>query len=355
MSVSADHLRRPTDGDAFAASIDAYRRDVILLCYRFLGSIAEAEEAAQETALRAWRSRERFRGEASLRTWLHRIATRVCLDLLRTRRGRGRALPPAVAAASTDPARPPEPPRADVSWLQPIPDDLIAGAAAEAVADRTSATSAELDPAVRYDLRESVSLAFIAALQSLPARQRAVLLLRDVLGWAAAEAAAALEMSVPAVNSALHRARTALRTTHHRTGLAAVPDRPPPDEVTRRLLDAYVRAWATDDVSGLLATMREDVRLAMPPSPTWFDGRPAVGAALRTWIFASLRPPSGYRVSPVGANGQPAAVFGPADDPDRLDGVHVLELDREGRIAQVTVFLDPSLAARFTEAGGGSA
>jgi RNA polymerase sigma-70 factor, ECF subfamily len=338
--------------DAFAMSIDAYRRDLILLCYRFLGSIAEAEEAAQETALRAWRARDRFRGEASLRTWLHRIAARVCVDLLRAREGRGRAggasgraagtgrlLPDAAAPPALDVSRPPEPPRRDISWLEPIPTALIDGAELEAAADD--------DPAALYDRRESVSLAFIAALQSLPARQRAVLLLRDVLGWQASEAGGALEMSVPAVNSALHRARTALRKTHHRTGPAAVPDRPPSNAVARRLLDSYVRAWSTDDVVGLLATMREDVRLAMPPSPTWFEGRDLVGEALRTWVFGALRPAAGYRVTPTSANRQPAVVFGAADERSTLDGVHVLDLDAAGRITIATIFLDPSLAARF--------
>jgi len=327
----SDLAGQPAAGDAFAEEIDACRRDVILLCYRFLGSIAEAEEAAQETALRAWRARDRFRGEASLRTWLHRIAVRVCLDVRRSRRGR--VLPPDVRAAESRLGAPPEPPLTEVAWLEPMSDALIAGAAH--------------DPAARYELRESVSLAFIAALQALPARQRAVLLLRDVLGWQASEAASALEMSVPAANSALHRARTAMRATHHRTGLGAVRDRPPSDAVARRLLDAYVRAWASDDVSGLLATMREDVRLAMPPSPTWFDGRRAVAAALRQWVFGALRPPAGYRVVATTANGGPAALFGPADAVDRFDGVQVIEADARGRIRRVTVFLDPVLAARL--------
>lgn len=331
MSTTLSQLAgRPGQGDEFAAAIDAYRRDVILLCYRFLGSLADAEEAAQETALRAWRSRDRFRAEASLRTWLHRIATRVCLDQLRARRGR--VLPPALRPASTTPGAPPESALTDVQWLGPIPDALFAGAAH--------------DPAARYELRESVSLAFIAALQTLPARQRAVLLLRDVLGWHASETADALAMSVPAANSALHRARQAMRATHHRTGLAAVPDRPPSDDTARRLLAAYVSAWASDDVPGLLATMREDVRLAMPPSPTWFDGRAAVEAALQRWVFDALRPPAGYRIVPTAANGQPAALFGPADT-DAFDGVQVLELDGEGRIRDITVFLDPGVAARF--------
>ena len=330
MSTTLSQLAvRPSAGDEFAAAIDAYRRDVILLCYRFLGSIADAEEAAQETALRAWRARDRFRGEASLRTWLHRIAVRVCLDLLRSRRGR--VLPASVRPAS-DPGAAPEAALTEVPWLEPIPDAVFAGVAH--------------DPAARYDLRESVSLAFIAALQSLPARQRAVLLLRDVLGWQATETAAALYMSVPAANSALHRARVSMRATHHVTGLAAVPDRPPSDAIARRLLDAYVRAWAADDVAALLATMREDVRLAMPPSPTWFDGKPALEVAFRDWIFGPLRPPSGYRLAPAFANGQPAALFGPAEAPS-WDGVQLIDLDARGRVSRVTVFLNPGLAARF--------
>jgi RNA polymerase sigma-70 factor (ECF subfamily) len=318
-------------GTAFAAAVETHRRDVTVLAYRFLGSIAEAEDAAQETALRAWRARDRFRGEASLRTWLHRIAVRVCLDTLRTRRGR--VLPPDVRPPEGRLGAPPDPPLADVPWLEPIPDDLVA--------------SGSLDPAARYDLRESVSLAFIAALQALPARQRAVLLLRDVLGWRATETAETLDLSVPAVNSALHRARVALRATHHRTGLASVPDEPPDDAVSRHLLDAYVRAWEHDDVQGLVATMREDVRLAMPPSPTWFDGRAAVAAALGQWVFGALRPPGGYRVLAVGANLQPAAIFGPANDPAKLDGVQVLDIDRSRSVRGVIVFLDPVLAGRF--------
>jgi RNA polymerase sigma-70 factor, ECF subfamily len=341
MSTFSPLAGRPRPGDEFAAQIEAYRRDLILLSYRFLGSLAEAEEATQETALRAWRARDRFRGESSLRTWLHRIAARVCLDLIRARRGR--TLPPAFRPAA-DPGSPPEPALTEVPWLEPIPDALVAGVAH--------------DPAARYDQRESVSLAFIAALQSMPARQRAVLLLRDVLGWQAGESAAPLEMSVSATNSALHRARVAMRETHHVTGIAAVPDRPPSDAVARRLLDSYVRAWASDDVAGLLATMREDVRLAMPPSPTWFDGRPAVEIALRTWVFDVLRPAGGYRVVATSANGQPAALFGPpaqhGGSPMQFEGVQVLSIDAEGRLTLVTVFLDPGLAARFGDAVAGS-
>jgi RNA polymerase sigma-70 factor (ECF subfamily) len=316
--------------DDLAAAIETHRRDVVLLCYRFLGSIAEAEEAAQETALKAWRSRAAFRGEASPRTWLHRIATRVCLDLLRQRHGR--RLPESLRPTAADPVQPPDPPIAEIAWLEPLPDEFIAGAST--------------DPAARYDLQESVSLAFIAALQVLPPRQRAVLLLRDVLGWSARESADALDQSVSATTSALHRARVALRTSHHRSGISAVPAAAPEDPFARRLLEAYVRAWAADDIDALLATMREDVRLAMPPSPAWYRGRAAVGVLLRRWIFGALRPPGGYATRATKANGQAAFVFGSKDDPERPIGVVVLSVEAAA-IVDIIAFLDEGLAARF--------
>jgi RNA polymerase sigma-70 factor, ECF subfamily len=316
--------------DDLTAAIEAQRHDIVLLCYRFLGSIAEAEEATQETALRAWRGRAAFRGDASVRTWLHRIATRVCLDMLRHRSGR--RLPPNAGPASTDASRPPDPPATEIAWLEPLPEMYIADAAS--------------DPAARYDVRESVSLAFIATLQVLPPRQRAVLLLRDVLGWSARETAAALGQSVAATTSSLHRARSVLRTTHHRTGRDAVPATAPSEPVARRLLDAYVRAWAADDVEGLLRTMREDVRLAMPPSTSWYEGRTVVGDGLRRWVFGAMRPPAGYAVMTTTANGQPACVFAAADVPERPLGVQVLDILGDG-IGQITVFLDEAMARRF--------
>ena len=316
--------------DDLSLAIDAHRQDVILLCYRFLGSIAEAEEAAQETAIKAWRGRAAFRGDSSVRTWLHRIATRVCIDQLRQRRGR--RLPPDVRRQPADPLLPPDPPITEIAWLEPLPEAFIAGATS--------------DPAARYDLRESVALAFIAALQVLPPRQRAVLLLRDVLGWSARETANALDQSVSATTSSLHRARVALRQTHHRTGALAVPAAGPDDPFARRLLEAYVRAWASDDIEGLLAIMREDVQLAMPPSPAWYQGRADIEIGLRQWIFGALRPSSGYAVRATAANGQPAGVIAPADNPDRPIGLAVLTID-PGGIAAITVFLDEKLAARF--------
>jgi RNA polymerase sigma-70 factor (ECF subfamily) len=302
---------------------------VVLLCYRFLGSLHDAEEAAQETALRAWRGRASFRGHASMRTWLHRIATRVCLDLLAQRSRR--VLPPDVAGPA-DPRAGPRAPLADVPWLEPIPDEYLVDAAA--------------DPAARYSVRESVSLAFLAALQSLPARQRAVLLLRDVLAWSAIETAAVLEMTLGAVNSALHRARVTLRERHHGTGAGAMPSRSPDDPAIKRLLEAYVRAWEADDVHALVETLRDDVRLAMPPSPSWYSGRAAVAELVWRWIL----PQGPFRMRATAANGQPAAVLHVVkpDRGERPMGVHVLTV-ADGRIRVIDAFMDQRIAGRFIE------
>ena len=327
---NASDSRSDATAQGFAQDIESYRRDVVLLCYRFLGSVSEAEEAAQETALRAWRSRADFRGNASLRTWLHRIAARVCLDVLRSRRRR--VLPPAMRSTPADPLRPPEQGATEIAWIEPLPEDIV--------------EVAEHDPAARYDERESVSLAFIAALQVLPPRQRAVLLLRDVLAWSARETAGVLEMSVPAANAALHRARTVLRETHHRTGREAVPIEAPEDPHVRRLLDAYLTAWAADDVDGLVRTLRADVRLAMPPSPSWYLGRDQVADGMRRWIFGRLRPAGGYWTRETRANGQPGVVFGSIGAPERPLGVQILAIGQDG-VTDITVFLDEAIASRF--------
>jgi RNA polymerase sigma-70 factor (ECF subfamily) len=318
---------RPDD-DAFAELIESHRRDLVLLCYRFLGSLQEAEEAAQETALRAWRGRSSFRGASTPRTWLHRIATRVCLDLLAQR---SRRVLPAAIHPAADPRAQPHAPLTDVTWLEPIPDDYL--------------VDATQDPAARYTLRESVSLAFLAALQDLPARQRAVLILRDVLAWSAAETADALEMSLGAANSALHRARSRMRDRHH-TGRDSMAASRPDDPRVRRLLDAYVRAWEADDVDGLVATLKDDVRLAMPPSPSWYAGREAVAGFLRTWLLGSGRR---FRLPPLAwsANGQPAVGFVEERPEGRVVlGIQVLAVDGDG-IADITSFMDPVIAARF--------
>jgi len=326
VTVAADPRREPTD-DAFARAIEAHRRDVILLCYRFLGSIHEAEEAAQETALRAWRGRAAFRGDASLRTWLHRIATRVCLDTLGRR---SRRVLPADLHRPADPLDPPDRRPSDIAWLEPLPDEFLG--------------DAELDPAARYSVRESVSLAFLAALQALPARQRAVLLLRDVLAWSAAETADALEMTVGAAASLLHRAREKLAAGHHRTGAWAMPSTWPTDPRIGRLLATYVRAWEADDVDALVAILKAEVRLAMPPSPSWYAGRAPVVEFLRRWVLPQGR----WRVPLTSANGQPAVgvIEIDRDGRERPLGIQVLTLDASG-ITDIAAFMDPTVAARF--------
>jgi RNA polymerase sigma-70 factor (ECF subfamily) len=321
----------PADADEFGRLLEAHRRDLVVLCYRFLGSLHDAEDAAQETALKAWRARAAFRGDASVRTWLHRIATRVCLDAIE-RRGSRRM--PAQLGRPADPAQRPAPPTAEILWLEPLPDAYVA--------------DSSLDPQARYSLRESVSLAFTAALQALPPRQRAVLLLRDVLVWRAAEVADVLGMTTSAVNSALNRARSTLRadaqTDEDAVNVVALADAP-----DVRLLDAYMRAWETDDVDGLVTILRQEVRLAMPPSPAWYSGRAAVAELVRRWVL----PMGPFRMHPAGANLQPACLLlavGP-DGTEQPIGVHVLTLSH-GQIAVIDAFMDPAIATRFASTRG---
>ncbi len=314
----------------FGELIEGHRKDIVLLCYRFLGSLDEAEEAAQDTALRAWRASGSFRGEASVRTWLHRIATRACLDLIDKTARRPIAF---YGGTPSDPREPPAPPSAESRWIRPLPDSYLVEVAE--------------DPAARYSLRESVSLAFLAAIQSLPARQRAVLILRDVLGWSAPEVAPTLDMSVAAVNSALHRARTVLRERHHGSGIEGMRTEGLGDPGVRSLVDAYVRAWDADDVHGLVAVLKEDVRLAMPPSPSWYQGAAAVVEFIDRWIFSAL-PPDGFRFAVTQANGQPAVGLLRRRPDGRWTGVGIQVLTVEsGAIASIAAFMDPVAVERF--------
>jgi len=212
----------------------------------------------QETFLRAWRRLETCTGRASLRAWLYKIATNACLDALEKRPRRTlpvRSQPPA------DPSAPPSPPLTELIWLEPFPDDLL--------------DDVEPTPEARYVLHESITLAFLAALQLLPPRQRAVLLMRDVLDWSASQVAELLDMTIPAVNSALHRARVTLGGNYSAERPASLKLT---DPATRALLDRYVETWERADVPGLLALLREDVTISMPPSPTWYLGHAALGA-----------------------------------------------------------------------------
>jgi RNA polymerase sigma-70 factor (ECF subfamily) len=315
-------LNAMTATDDFVRQADAYRPELLAHCYRMLGSVHDAEDLVQETYLRAWRSFDRFEGRASLRTWLYRIATNTCLTALE--QATRRPLPSSMEPPSEDVTRPLAASRLDVPWLQPVPDALIAP-----------------DPAVLVVSRDSVRLAFVAALQHLPPRQRAVLILRDVLAWPAAEVADLLDTTTASVTSALQRARAQL------AGVMPVEDETvePPDAERRALLDRYVTALQTSDMAGLVALLRADAELEMPPIPTWFAGRDRVAAFLKS---RCLDVPASWRYVPTAANGQPALAAYRQDDDGayRAHTLHVLTVSG-GQIARITAFRDVALFATF--------
>ena len=286
-----------------------------------LGSVDDAEEVVQDIYLQAWRAYERFEGRSSLRTWLYSIATRAFVKALE-RRNR-RPLPSDLLAPEADPAarvlaRDPE-----VRWLQPAPDSLLA------------ATTS--DPGTVVAARETMRLAFVAALQLLPPQQRAVLILREVLGWSAAEAAALLDLSVAAVNSALQRARARLPADSD----SLVH---PSEQRQRELLDRYVAAFLNADVDELVAVLTEDAQFEMPPFLTWFDGSAAIGSFLGPRMRTFGKTP----VIRTCANGQPAVALYPAtaDGQHRLHALHVLTLTPHG-VGRVVAFMDIHALHRF--------
>jgi RNA polymerase sigma-70 factor (TIGR02960 family) len=273
------------DEAAFRELTEPYRRELQLHCYRILGSLQDAEDLVQETMLAAWRGLDAFEGRASLRTWLYRIATNRCLNALRDRGRRPRELP-----MPSDSRRHPPPANRNVEpiWLEPYPDALLEGLA-----------DAAAGPEARYETREAVGLAFTAALQQLPPRQRAVLVLRDVLDFPAAEVAGMLQTSAPSVNSALQRARSALRRARLDGGrdAASAPRSRRERELTERFADAFERG----DIDGIVALLTDDARLTMPPRPCLFLGGPAIAS-----FYAAMLPAERVRLVATRANGQPA-------------------------------------------------
>jgi len=285
-------MHQTSDELEFGAHVERYRRELQVHCYRMLGSYDDSEDLVQETFLRAWRGRATFEGRASVRTWLYRIATNACLDAL-DRRPR-RVLPPDLGPAA-DPAAMPAPPPTDIPWVTPYPDRLL-----DAIASSDEAPESEVVS------RETIELAFIAAMQHLPTRQRAVLILRDVLGWSANESAALLAMSVSALNSALQRARATLKEhlPPRRLDWAAAAD-PTGDE--RVLLQRFMAAHETADVAAIAAILRDDARMVMPNLANWYDGRDAIATAMELG-FSTLQGIK-FRMVPTGANRQPAVAF----------------------------------------------
>jgi RNA polymerase sigma-70 factor, ECF subfamily len=321
------------DQEAFAGLVEPYRRELFVYCYRMLGSLQDAEDVVQETWLHAWRRLETFQYHVSFRAWLYKIATHVCLDTLEKRPRR--TLPAAIYPVA-DPREPIAAPIAEPIWLEPLPDEWLADEAA--------------NPEARYLMQERITLAFLVALHLLPPRQRAVLILREVLDWRASEVAHLLGLSIPAVNSALHRARTTMAKHYRADGreaLSLVPE----DESMRRLLNACVHAWETGNLAGLIALLTDDAILTMPPTPSWYQGREAIHTFLTTSMFAGVDHRKGYRLIPTHANGQPAlAIYRriSADGAYRAYSLQVLTIDRaSGHIAEVTSFLSPELFARF--------
>jgi RNA polymerase sigma-70 factor (TIGR02960 family) len=317
---------RAGDDDAFGRLVAPYQGELHAHCYRILGSVHDADDALQDALLGAWKGLSGFEGRSSLRGWLYTVATHAAMRVGSRRPKRQLSLDLAPPLETTHDLGEPI---AESAWLQPYPGSLVEGLGA-------------LDPAARYDVRESVELAFVSALQHLPATQRAVLILRDVLAFSAAEVATALDTTVPAVNSALQRARASLDS---RRGPASQQQtlRDLGDERLEELVEAFVSAWERSDVEALLDLLVEDARLSMPPLPAWFDGREAVGRFLRERMFATP-----WRLVPSGANGQLAfgCYQGTADGDFRLGGVTLLTL-RGDRVADLTSFLAPIVDRRF--------
>jgi RNA polymerase sigma-70 factor (ECF subfamily) len=317
------------DRDAFGRLVEPFRRELQAHCYRMLGSHADAEDALQETLLRAWRALARFEERSSLRSWLYRVATNACLRAIE-RRPR-RVLPIDYAPAADPHASLVEAVNEPI-WLEPYPDHELG---LEGLAG----------PEARYEQREGVELAFIAALQHLPARQRAVLILRDVLGFSARETAEVLETTPVSVDSALQRAhRTVderLPTQTQQRTLRLIGN----DELSR-LVDRFVAAWERHDVDAVVAMLAEDARLVMPPLPLWIAGRDDVAAFLRAYPLSGVRR---WRMAPTSANGQPALATYAWDEETAAFAPHSLSVLtlRGGAIEELTAFLTPDLVPRF--------
>lgn len=323
---------RSGDQEAFQQLTEPYRRELMVHCYRLLGSLDDAEDLVQETFLRAWRGLDTFVRPLYFRAWLYKIATNTCLNELARRAPR--LLPNRVSPAS-DPATPLAPPSLEPIWLQPYPDTWL--------------PETTLDPEARYAVQEKISLAFALALQLLPARQRAVLILCDVLDWSANETAELLEMTVSAVNSALHRARATL--AENRPAEDDTTGRPLPGGVpASEVLGSYVQALQNADVAGLVALLKDAAIFTMPPIPTWFQGSTVIGAFLAQALFAGDAA-GRWRLLPAGANLQPAFSLYARDDMAgvyRPYAIQVLAIDGvAGRIAEIVSFADSSLFARF--------
>ena len=316
MTADLIDLARAGDGEAFRQLVGPYERELQLHCYRMLGSVQDAEDAMQDALLAAWRGLSGYEGRASVRTWLYRVTTTRCLNVRRSARRRQGPLLPGPP--------PPEPTRlGEVTWLEPCPDSLM-----EALPD------AEPGPEARYEAREAISLAFITAVQRLPPRQRAALILRDVLGFPAGEAARILGSTEESVTSALKRARATLRQHDANT---AEPPPAPESAREKQLIERLTRAYEAGDVDGIIALFTDDAWLTMPPAPLEYQGRDPIARFMTAIAFRDGRT---YRLIPTRANGQlafGAYLHAPRPGDEQANGLLVLTLSGD-RIQAMTRF-----------------
>jgi RNA polymerase sigma-70 factor (ECF subfamily) len=313
------------DDDVFASMVEPLRRELTVHCYRMSGSMHDAEDLVQETYLRAWRGFRDFENRSSVRTWMYRIATNVCLTALDSRARR--PMPTGLGQPSSDPFAALES-RAEVTWLEPVPDSVVWGGAPD-------------DPAAEVVDRESVRLAFIAALQHLTPPQRAVLILRDVLAWQASEVAALLDMSTAAVNSSLQRARAQVHKLDSENSVEHLDD-----EHAKALLADYVAAFENYDVERIVALLAEDAVWEMPPYLGWYEGPTAIGHLIETHCPAEA--PGDQIMVPASANGQPAFALymKQPDGSHRAFQLQVLTLTSKG-VSHVSTFFDTTLFEQF--------
>jgi RNA polymerase sigma-70 factor, ECF subfamily len=330
---------RGGDEVAYQRLIERYRGELHAHCYRMLGSVHDAEDALQETFLRAWRGLRKFEGRSSLRSWLYTIATNTSLNLIEKRPKRSM---PVDLGPAAEPTEGPRDPLVESAWVEPYPDEQL------------GLEDGYASPEARYEQRESVELAFVAALQHLPANQRAALILREVLGYSAKEAAETLDTTTASINSALQRARA---TVDERLPEQSQQEtlRSLGDDRVREIVDEYVDAWQRADVDAVVAMLTEDAAFTMPPMRTWFGGREEIATFLRAYPLSGL-----WRWKPihVQANGQPALAFYSWDEDEGAYlpfALNVLTLEG-GKISEVDAFItrstedpDPEVLARMPE------
>ncbi|MDE2448253.1 MAG: sigma-70 family RNA polymerase sigma factor [Gammaproteobacteria bacterium] len=314
--------------DTFPRFAEPHRQELKLHCYRMLGSLQDAEDAVQETFVKAWNALDEFEGRALFKNWLYRIATNACLNALTSRSRRRRLLPEQL----TEPAggMPTGQPSIEMPWLEPYPDSEL-----EAIVDPA------MGPERRYEMREAVRLAFVAAIQTLPPRQRAALILSDVIGWSIPEIVSLLGGSPASVNSVLQRARETMRSSYGLDAHGKSKD----DADQRALLNRYVQAWESTDLDGFVKLLKEDATYSMPPWRFWYSGRDAIQSFFGT-VWKSYR---GFRLLPVGANAQPAfALYSRANEPGwwNAHSLQVLSLQGES-ITALTMFVKPLTVTVF--------